>query len=261
MKSLLNALRIVEEVAVRQPIRVGELSQRLKLPKTSVQRALTTLGEAGWLRQERDGTARWSLSARMLTFGRGSAQQTLRNLSRATMSRLRSATEETILLFVRDGDEVVAIEGLDGLKPVRAHTSMGTTAPLHASASGKAILAELPEEEVEGYIKKGLRAYTEATITDPRALRAELERIRKRGYATHRGEWLRDVAAVGAVLRGPDGRADGAIVIAAPADRLPREHIKELGEKVAAAAHRINGSSERPAKLRGGPPFGPTHRR
>ena len=244
MKSVLNALRIVEEVAAGQPIGVGELSRRLGLPKTSVQRALTTLGEAGWLRQGDDGTARWSLSARVLAFGRGSAHQTLRNLSQATMSQLRSETEETILLFVRDVNNVVAIEGLDGLKPVRAHTSVGTKAALHASASGKAILAELPDDEVEAYIGEGLPAYTEQTITDPRALRSELDRIRKRGYATHRGEWLRDVTSVGAVIRGPDGRAEGAIVIAAPAERLPRKRAKELGERVVAAAHQISCLSE-----------------
>lgn len=243
MRSVLNALRVVEEVAASQPIGVGELSRRLELPKTSVQRALTTLREAGWLRQEDDGTARWSLSARVLAFGRGSARQTLRSLSRTTMGQLSAETGETILLFVRDGDHVVAIEGLDGTKPVRAHTSVGTTAPLHASASGKAILAELPDDALEAYMENGLPAHTEQTITDPRALRSELDRIRKRGYATHRGEWLHDVAAVGAVIRGSDGRAEGALVIAAPAERLPRRRERELGDRVAAAARRISAMS------------------
>ena len=242
MKSVLNTLRVVEGVAESQPIGVGELSRRLELPKTSVQRALTTLGEAGWLRQEDDGSARWSLTARVLALGRGSAHQILGNLSLATMSQLRAETEETILLFVRDGDEVVAIEALEGLKPVRAHTSMGSRAPLHASASGKAILAELSRAEIEAYVGRGLLAYTEPTITDPRAFRAELERIRKRGYATHRSEWLRDVAAVGAVIRGPGGRPQGALVIAAPADRLPARRVKELGERVVVAAEQISRS-------------------
>lgn len=244
MKSVLNALRIAEAVAEHQPIGVGELARRLRLPKTSVQRALTTLGVAGWLRQEADSTGRWSLSARVLAFGRGSPRQTLRNRSQATMSQLRAETEETILLFVRDGDHVVAIEGLDGTKPVRAHASVGTTAPLHASASGKAILAELPDVEVEAYVAAGLPAHTDQTITDPRTLRSELDRIRKRGYATHRGEWLHDVAAVGAVIRDADGRAEGAIVIAAPAERLPRRRERELGDRVVAAARRVSGSSE-----------------
>ncbi len=240
MKSVRNALRIAEAVAEHQPIGVGELARSLALPKTSVQRALTTLGEAGWLRQEADGSGRWRVSARVLAFGRGSARQILRDVSLATMRELRSETDETILLFVREGDEVVAIEGLEGTKPVRAHTSLGTTAPLHASASGKAILAELPDDELEAYIGNGLAQHTEHTITDPRALRSELERIRKRGYATHRGEWLHDVAAVGAVIRGSDGRAESAIVIAAPAERVPRSRERELGDRVAAAAHRIS---------------------
>jgi IclR family acetate operon transcriptional repressor len=242
LKSVVNALRIAEAVAQHQPIGVGDLSRSLGLPKTSVQRALTTLGEAGWLRQEADGTGRWRLAARLLAFGRGSALQALRNRSLATMGRLRAETEETILLFVRDGDRVVAIEGLDGTKSVRAHTSVGDTAPLHASASGKAILAELPGDEVEAYIAGGLRGYTSETITDPRALRAELARTRKRGYATHRSEWLPDVAAVGAVIRGPDDRPEGAIVIAAPSDRMPRQRERQLGERAVAAARRIRSS-------------------
>jgi len=239
VKSVRTTLRILEAVAEQQPVGVGELSRKLELPKTSVHRALTTLGEAGWLRQEDDGTARWSLTARMLTLGRVSADQVLANRSLATMSQLRAETEETVILFVRNGDEVVAIEALDGLHAVRAHASMGSRAPLHASASGKAILAESPDEEIESYVRRGLAAYTEATITDARALRAELDRIRKRGYATHKGEWLRGVASVGAVICGPDGRVQGALVIAAPADRLPRQRSKELGERVVAAASQI----------------------
>lgn len=243
MKSVLNALRIAEAVADRQPIGVGELSRILDLPKTSVQRALTTLGEAGWLRQSTDGTGRWNLSAHAIAFGRGSARETLRDLALPAMGRLRAETEETILLFVRDGDRVLAIEGLDGTKPVRAHASVGDTAPLHASASGKAILAELPSEEVEAYLAAGLPGYTKETITDPRALRSELALIRRRGYATHRGEWLADVAAVGAVIRGPDRRAEGAIVIAAPAERLPRKREGRLGAAVVAAAKLIEDRS------------------
>lgn len=239
MKNVLNTLRVVEEVAEHQPIGVGELSRRLGLPKTTVWRALTTLGEAGWLRQEQDASARWILTPRVIAFGRGYAHQILCNISLPTMDRLRSETEETILLFVRDGDHVVALEGLDGLKPVRAHANTGTRVPLHASASGKSILAELPKDEIDAYIGRGLEAVTEETITDARTLRSELARIRKRGYSTHKGEFLSGVAAVGAAIPGPDGRPEGALVITGPAERFSRARVKELGEAVIAAAREI----------------------
>ena len=244
MKNVLNTLRVVEEVAERQPIGVGELSRTLGLPKTTVWRALTTLGEAGWLRQEPDASSRWSLTTRVIAFGRGSAHQTLCSLSLPTMGRLRSETEETILLFVRDGDHVVALEGLDGLRPVRAHANTGTRVPLHAGASGKSILAELPDDEIQAYIAHGLEAVTENTITDAKALRLELDRIRKRGYSTHKGEFLSEVSAVGAAILGPDGHPEGALVITGPAERFSRAKVRELGETVIAAARKISDPTD-----------------
>jgi DNA-binding IclR family transcriptional regulator len=88
---------------------------------------------------------------------------------------------------------------------------------LHVSAAGKAILAALPRRRVDTVVDRwGLPAVTEATITDREALSAELERIRRRGYAVNRGENKPGVRAVGTAVREGDGSVLGGVSLTVP---------------------------------------------
>lgn len=241
MKSVLNALRVLEEVAVRQPVGVSELARVLELPKSSVQRALQTLNAAGWLRPAGGEYTRWALTTKPLHVGRHAAGElSLRDAAVPVMEELRQQTEETIHLMVPEGDKVVLIERLETPKPVRIIIPLGGSAPLHGSSNGKAVLANSPAEEIERLLSEGLPRYTDTTIVDRDGLLAELAETRTCGYAVNKGEWRSDIAAVAAAITGANGLPIASISISTPINRMPGELRPAYGLLVRKAARRIS---------------------
>ncbi|MEV0819632.1 IclR family transcriptional regulator [Nonomuraea rubra] len=231
MQNVINALRVLEEVADRQPIGVGELARGLGLPKSTVQRSLRTLHEAGWIRPAGGEVTRWQVTSKALQVARRT-ELGLRDAAVPVMEELRQATGETIHLMVPEGDAVVLIERLETDKPLRIVLPLGIRLPLHASANGKAVLAHLDRPFGE------LPGYTATTITDPRALRAELDAVLRRGYADNRGEWRADIAAVAAAVLGPAGPI-ASLSVSTPASRMTEELRAEYGKLVTRAARTL----------------------
>ncbi|WP_431907112.1 IclR family transcriptional regulator [Nonomuraea jabiensis] len=234
MQNVINALRVLEEVAARQPAGVGELARVLGLPKSTVQRSLRTLHEAGWIRPAAGEITRWQVTSKALQVGRR-AELGLRDAAMPVMEQLRQRTGETIHLMVPEGDAVVLIERLETDKPLRIVLPLGTRLPLHASANGKAVLAHRSAPPPV------LASYTDTTITDPEALDAELAAVRARGYADNRGEWRSDIAAVAAAVLGPDGPV-ASLSVSTPASRMPEELREEYGKLVTQAARTLTDS-------------------
>jgi IclR family acetate operon transcriptional repressor len=237
MQNVVNALRVLEEVAVRQPAGVGELSRVLSLPKSTVQRALRTLDTAGWIRPAGGEVTRWVLTTKALHVGRhASGELSLRDAAVPVMEDLRRRTGETIHLAVPEGDSAVLIERLETSKVLRIILPLGKALPVHASANGKAILAHSAPDVIERHLAAGLARHTGTTITDPARLRAELDAIRERGYATNDGEWRDDIAAVGAPVLGRDGRPVASISVSLPSMRMGQDLYAEYGRLVIEAA-------------------------
>ncbi|MEV0389189.1 IclR family transcriptional regulator [Nonomuraea sp. NPDC050643] len=238
MQNVINALRVLEEVAVRQPVGVGEVARGLGLPKSTVQRSLKTLHEAGWIRPAGGEITRWQVTSKALQVARRT-ELGLRDAAMPVMEELRQRTGETIHLMVPEGDAVVLIERLETDKPLRIVLPLGIRLPLHASANGKAVLAYLLAET--GRPLGDLPGYTDTTITDAAALRAELEAVHARGYADNRGEWRSDIAAVAAAVLGPDGPL-ASLSISTPASRMPEDLRAEYGKLVTRAARTLADS-------------------
>ncbi|MEI5102585.1 IclR family transcriptional regulator [Streptomyces sp. PmtG] len=243
MQNVLNALRVLEELAARQPVGVGELARAMELPKSTVQRALGTLHTAGWIRQTPAPPTRWTLTTKALLVGRqATGELGLRDVAVPVMEELRRTVDETVHLAVPEGDRIVLVERLETSQPVRIVLPLGQQLSGHASANGKAILATRSPEAIERYVTGGLARFTGATIGDPEALRAELLAVRARGYALNQGEWREDVAAVAAAVLGPDGTPVASVSINMPASRCDRARLDALGAHVARAAREISTS-------------------
>ncbi|TMS00587.1 IclR family transcriptional regulator [Nonomuraea basaltis] len=234
MQNVITALRVLEEVASRQPAGVGELARGLGLPKSTVQRSLRTLHDAGWIRPAGGAVTRWQVTSKALQVGRR-AELGLRDVALPVMEELRQRTGETIHLMVPEGDAVVLIERLETDKPLRIVLPLGIRLPLHASANGKAVLAHLDRPIAE------LPAYTGTTIIDPELLRAELAEVRARGYADNRGEWRADIAAVASAVLGPEGPV-ASLSVSTPASRMPDDLRPEYGKLVTQAARTLTES-------------------
>ncbi|MCC3766157.1 IclR family transcriptional regulator [Streptomyces sp. UNOC14_S4] len=240
MQNVLNALRVLEEVADRQPVGVTDLARAMGLPKSSVQRALVTLHTAEWIQPAGDTPTRWAVTTKALHVGRRAAGELgLRDAAVPVMEELRRRTDETVHLAVPEGGKVVLIERLETAQPVRIVLPLGQILPLHASSNGKAVLAASPDEVVERYIAEGLPGFTGTTITDPGRLRTELAGIRARGYAANRGEWRADVSAVAAAVVGGadrDGLPVASVSVNVPTSRMTDASRSAFGALVAAAA-------------------------
>lgn len=250
MRVVRMAFQVLEHVAEHQPVGVTELARKLDLPKSTVQRALGTLHDLGWIEQEADGSRRWVQTTKLLVLSSRGGGLTLRERAMPVMRFLSERTNENVHLSVRSGTGVVIIEKLDSGSAVRLFDPLGVVAPIHASSTGKAILAWSDPEEIEERLAQPLESFTKRTIADPDALRRELTCIRRQGYAVNRGEWRDEVRGVAAPILDDNGRPLGAISLAVPAHRLPDRRIPATAALVVEAVGRLNPGT-RPDLLEG----------
>ncbi|MGC0397875.1 IclR family acetate operon transcriptional repressor [Streptomyces sp. SAI-126] len=241
MKSVTRSLRVLEAVAQHQPVTVGELTKLFGLPKSTVQRTLVTLAEAGWLRANRRDTTRWEIGARVLAVRPAALQgSSLFAAAREPMVRLRDAVNETIHLSVPDAlDGMVVVDRVDCDHPVRTFHTIGDISPLHATAVGRAVLAHLPRRDVEELITAGLERFSDTTPVDPAGLRAELDRVRTDGYAVNRNQFRPGVCALAAAILDEDGTPLAAVAISMPDSRFDAQQAPKWGRLVADTAAEI----------------------
>jgi IclR family acetate operon transcriptional repressor len=242
--SLARGLLVLEVISAEQPIGVGELARTTGLPKSSVQRALGTLADAGWIESTDDRLTRWSLSQKVRSIGhRAGDDPSLHHAALPHLHWLRDQTQETIHfgMSVRDRSMLV-IDRVDSNRPVRTFMEIGTTIPLHACASGKAVLASWDERRLDRYIEAGLDEITPTTITAAEDLRRDLKEAREKGYAVNFAENREGVFAVGAAGSVQRDGAGAAISISMPDSRFDASRVTEWGELARETAARIDAS-------------------
>jgi IclR family transcriptional regulator, acetate operon repressor len=240
MSSVHTTLRVLEEVARRQPVGVSGLARAMELPKSTVQRCLITLREAGWLCVV-DDRSRWGVTSKPFELGlRAVGTNQIREVGQPFIEELRRETDETIHLSVRSGDSLVIVSREDSLQPVRTYVELGTRAPIHATASGLAILAAMSDEEASTHIRQGLDACTDTTIVDTQDLTSEVSRTRERGYSVNVSSWWRTgVSAVGAAVTTSSGRPVAAIAISIPSSRFDIQRVPYLGSRAVDTAKKL----------------------
>lgn len=239
MRSVTTALRVLEALS-QGPLGVSALSRSLDVPKTTAHRCLRTLAHAGWVRPCPADPAKWVLTGRSLTVGlAGSVEGDLRELARPVLAGLRDATGETVHLVVPDPPELVVVLRLDGTGSLRTFLELGTRAPLHATASGRALLAAMPAHEVARVLDAGLGTYTPTTLDDRDRVLHELEATRARGWAVNVGEWRRDIAALGAPVLSRTGQPLAAVAISMPVTRYAELDVSAVAELLRTAARRV----------------------
>jgi IclR family acetate operon transcriptional repressor len=237
-QSVRNALRIVEQVSIDGAAGVSDLARQLDLPKSTVQRTLTTLRSAGWLRQ--DARSRWALTLRCATIGRSVVREhDIRPVADPIAVELRDRTHETVRYFLIEGESLVHLGSAESDLAVRPFDSeLAGTSLLHATAIGRATLATMPPEQVERVLGQPLTPVTTKTLTDPGALRVEIEETRKRGWGQVREDLYLDVGGVAAVAPLHDDVLVG-IGISYPLHRTPERRVTTYGRMVRDAAARI----------------------
>jgi IclR family transcriptional regulator, acetate operon repressor len=221
---------------------VVEAATLLGRSKGTVSRWLAAMEEAGFLERERS-SGRYFLSMRLAALGELAQQATpLQRVALPELERLVAVTGETANLVVLSGNAAVNVLVEESPRPVKHTGWLGRRLPLHATAAGKALLAWLAPAEQRPLLRGSLARHASRTITDVSEFRAELERTRRRGYATAWAELEEDLAAVAAPVLGHAGQVLGAITVSAPVSRVPRRALAGLAPAVVAAAGTLSAA-------------------
>jgi IclR family transcriptional regulator, acetate operon repressor len=129
-----------------------------------------------------------------------------------------------------------------GPHPLGYDFAVGTRDGVHAGASGKPILAFLPDEEIERFLRTPLPRLTEHTVIDPDQLRRQIRQIRKRGYATSRSERVAGAGTgIGAPVFGPKGQVVGSVLVTIPSFRWRNDRLERTADTVMRYARRVSG--------------------
>jgi len=155
------------------------------------------------------------------------------------LRELARQSRETVHLAILEGPEVIYVEKIDSPEPVAAYTRLGGRAPAHCVATGKALLAQLRDADLQPLLRD-LPRHLELTICDPDELRTELARTRERGYAINRGEWRDSVWGLASAIKSRNGAVLGVVGVSGPRYRLePAERCQFLSQLVRAEVDEI----------------------
>jgi IclR family acetate operon transcriptional repressor len=154
----------------------------------------------------------------------------IHQLCRPVMTQLHELTEETVSLHIPVEASAVCIDGIEGLGPVSRRVPLGHALPLHVSPAARAILAHLPEDELEWYLQRPLEVVTSNTLSRPDDVRRDVKLTRSRGFALGLGDSVPRVIAkaVSFPVLDMNGEPHAAVTVAGPADRFDAARIQEL---------------------------------
>jgi IclR family acetate operon transcriptional repressor len=235
----LTVLECLAEIG-RQGASTVELGRRLSIHRTSVHRFLQTLVRRGYAEQISDSD-RYRVGLRVLGLASSTiASLAIRDVAMPILEALSQETNETVYLVMLDHGEVVTVDRIEGEHPVALRTYVGARRLAYCSAAGKAMLAYMPEVQVDAILARGMPPRTARTITDPIHLKAQLWEVTQRGYALDDEENIEGVRCAAAPVFNLEGRLAGGVSVSAPAMRVDRTRLLELGAAVLAAATELS---------------------
>jgi IclR family acetate operon transcriptional repressor len=243
------ALRLVLLLEViadqHRPFTLGDLVEGSRLPKPTVHRMVQQFEAAGLLLRQSDGR-RYATGIRL----RRLAEDLLLNdthhgARHAVLRNLVEELGESCNITALAGDEVVYLDRVETSEPLRFHLRPGSRVPCHATASGKILLAQMPPEQRRRLIGAvPLRAYTANTLVDPAALEAELERVRRDGFAIDNEEFLPGLICVAVQVPATRGRSNECVAVQAPVLRLTPDRALRLLPALQRAASALAAIAE-----------------
>lgn len=240
IKSSETMFAIIDRLRETDGAGVTELADALDMSKSNVHHHLSTMREHGFVVRNDDGT--YSIGLEFFSVGVEAREQyQIAEPVRQNLPELAEETGETAWCMVMENGQGIFIDGYSSKASIDPHSVIGTWKPLHCSSAGKAILANLPVERRDEFLdRERLPAMTEYSMTDPEAVREELEEVRERGFAKNWGEDIHGMHAVGVPIFDGDTELAGAISVGGAANRLTEEYcVEELVPLAKATADEI----------------------
>jgi DNA-binding IclR family transcriptional regulator len=198
-----------------------EISRRLGMPKSTAHGFLQTMCARGYATCDR-ATKLYSVGLRLVALANAAPiMQTVQVHARPHLERLARDLEETALLHAYESNGIVAIDVVEAPRSLRYFVRLGHRWPFHSTSAGKLYLAQLDPGAVRALLEaEGMERFTKHTILDIDELLAELEQVRRDGWAAQREEIIDDVSGFGAPVRSFDGRLVAALTVTGPSERI-----------------------------------------
>ncbi|MBD3146589.1 IclR family transcriptional regulator [Microbispora bryophytorum] len=235
-----NVLRLIAAFEQHDKLRVADVSRMLGVARSTAHRLLRVLVAHGFASQDELSKAYIvgpSLLRLAVSISRG---LDLTTVAAPVMAELVDELGETVHLAVLQGSEVFFLESIETPKPLRVGARAGHLRPAYATATGRVLLSELSDEELQAHLPSVLSALTRRTVTDREELASVLATARRQGYAWSLGESEEDVASVAVPVRNASGRIAAALAAAAPPSRLGEEDVASIAAKLTFGATRIS---------------------
>jgi DNA-binding IclR family transcriptional regulator len=243
VQSVDRAISVLEILARQGEAGVSEVAAEIEVHKSTAFRLLNALETRGLVEQAEDrGKYRLGFGIVRLA-GAVSGGMDVTRHSRPVCERLARELGETVNIAVAESHHVVNLDQVRGTPAVTAHNWVGRLTPLHATSSGKVLLAYRSEKRRAEVLARGLERFTPNTVTNRKQLTEHLTRAVELGYAVAVEEYEIGLNALAAPIRGQDGKVFAAVSASGPAyrltERLMHEQARTLMEGAAEISRRL----------------------
>lgn len=240
-QAITRAIAILKSFDDRHPEwGLSELSEHVGLNKTTTHRLLAALESEGLITRNPISNG-YRLGLELVALGGAALRATdLHTVARPEMERLAQESSVAVSLEVLNRGQMLVLDEVTSREPAGAPRDMGIRLPLHATSTGKLLLAHRPTAEIETVLQAPLLALTPQTVTEPAQLRAALSQIRQQGYAVTREELEIGFIAIAAPIYDYTNNTIAAVSLGGPLLRITEERLPDLIAQLQIAARAIS---------------------
>jgi IclR family KDG regulon transcriptional repressor len=221
-------------------LNMTQISEMVGMHKSTVHRLLATLEKRKFVKRD-PVSGIYRPGIRLLQMAYLTLEDiNIREIALPYMSKLVEQYRETVDLAILDESDVVFVDAIESPQRVKLAASPGQRLPAFSTASGKAILAFLPEEEAKAIRKQNNHQYKPFRVLSQTAFFEDLENTRKRGYSIDVEELEEGIHAIGAPIMGVKGIPIASLAVAGPAFRLTQELMDTIGLDLVKIANEIS---------------------
>ena len=242
VQSIDRALTIIEVLSdYNDGLGITEISSLVNLHKSTVHRLLSTLIHKGYVVQEEE-SSKYKITFKLFELGSKKVHKLdLLKISRPYTKMLMESVNEVVHLIIREETDIVYIDKVEANNTISMASRIGKRNPMYCTATGKAILAYLPEEEIhEVWNKSKIVKLTKNTNTDFILFKKELQEVKKNGYAIDDEENEIGVKCVGAPIFNIKGEVVAAISVTGPVTRITDDKIDFISNEVMKCTNQIS---------------------
>ena len=241
LSSVTTAIHLLKTFSAdNEDLGISELAKRLGVAKSTVHRLASALLDEGLLQQNRE-TGRYCLGVGLFALGSlVRARLDVTSEARHVLSELRDKTLENVRLAVLERQSAVLLHDFESPQTLRLRSGTGQLRPAYCSAEGLVLLSGLREPELTQSLAQPRSRRTPATVTEDDALRAEIRKVKRQGFAIEDEICDEGTRCIAAPIYNGEGRIVAAVGVAGPRIRIRKSQFPKLAQTVVAAAEQVS---------------------